>query len=387
MKKISYIILSFISLFCVYRVYAHPLDITVSTASISGNKIQITTYFHSYEIDYLLRENNKQLPNGVADYFEYSDVITDYISDNIIIKNNTQVCVLSHIELQQDEVYAILSDWLAVSYGFDCSEELENIFFSLNYFIEFPLQTNRITLYDVSWWLLGAQPILYKVLTAKKPYMSVDIYNTAHVQQRDSDNDWLSDEDEKIYATNPNNPDSDNDGYSDTEELEYGWNPLDSDLWPGQELRDEFDQELSSQQIDKLQNILWDVKEKNISDFSGQGSVVLKDTMKYMSDFFEWNQGNIFGVFLFVFTLWILHTLWPGHSKWLLISYTLEKQNGYLKWFLFAWVFTLTHIIDIILLLIVARSLWGVLQSNYTYMIQVSSAMLLFCFGIYLVLA
>ncbi|MEK7649161.1 MAG: Kazal-type serine protease inhibitor domain-containing protein [Patescibacteria group bacterium] len=44
-------------------------------------------------------------------------------------------------------------------------------------------------------------------------------------RKKDSDKDLLADEDEKDYATNPNNPDSDGDGYIDGLEIENGYNP------------------------------------------------------------------------------------------------------------------------------------------------------------------
>lgn len=42
----------------------------------------------------------------------------------------------------------------------------------------------------------------------------------------DSDQDGLSDEEEKSYGTNPNNPDSDGDSYSDGVEIKSGYDPL-----------------------------------------------------------------------------------------------------------------------------------------------------------------
>lgn len=48
----------------------------------------------------------------------------------------------------------------------------------------------------------------------------------------DSDSDGLSDEDEVLYNTNPNNKDSDEDGYTDMIEIQSSWNPLTKELSP-----------------------------------------------------------------------------------------------------------------------------------------------------------
>jgi hypothetical protein len=43
---------------------------------------------------------------------------------------------------------------------------------------------------------------------------------------QDTDQDGLSNEEEKLYGTNPNNPDTDGDGYSDGAEVKSGYDPL-----------------------------------------------------------------------------------------------------------------------------------------------------------------
>ena len=42
----------------------------------------------------------------------------------------------------------------------------------------------------------------------------------------DSDQDGLTDQEEKMIGTDPKNPDTDNDGYSDGKEVQSGYNPL-----------------------------------------------------------------------------------------------------------------------------------------------------------------
>lgn len=51
------------------------------------------------------------------------------------------------------------------------------------------------------------------------------IANKIDSSKNDSDNDGLTDEDEKIYGTDPKNPDTDSDGYSDGDEVKNGYNP------------------------------------------------------------------------------------------------------------------------------------------------------------------
>lgn len=55
-----------------------------------------------------------------------------------------------------------------------------------------------------------------------------DLYakNTMVDALLDSDNDGLSDQEEVLYGTDPQNPDSDGDGYNDGQEVSNGYNPL-----------------------------------------------------------------------------------------------------------------------------------------------------------------
>ena len=51
-------------------------------------------------------------------------------------------------------------------------------------------------------------------------------YDGAAAAALDSDNDGLTDAEEKIYGTDPHNPDTDGDGYLDGAEVKAGYNPL-----------------------------------------------------------------------------------------------------------------------------------------------------------------
>ena len=130
MKKI---ILVFVIFFMSFKfAFAHPLDISVSTANIKWNNINITTYFHSFEIEYLLKKNNI-IPDWVIDYFENENIIKDYIKQNLIFKNKSETCELWEIKIDRDEAYDILTKWLSANYSLKCSEKIDNFELYLNY--------------------------------------------------------------------------------------------------------------------------------------------------------------------------------------------------------------------------------------------------------------
>lgn len=363
---------------------AHPLDISVSTWNIKWETMNINTYFHSFEIEYLFKNNNI-IPNWVIDYYENKDIIINYIKQNAKLVNNWKNCEVWNITIDENEAYDVLTKWLSTNYSFTCSEKIDNFYLYLDYFLEFKLQTNRITIYDLNNWIKDLKPIIYKVLTPKINSLNLDL-NNLNVVRIDSDSDWLSDEEEKVYLTDPNKIDTDGDNYTDKEEIDFGWDPINSNLWPWQEYREKLDINLSQQRIDSLKKINEEVLSKNLSDYWYNNSFLNK-VMKYINDYFENNNWNLIVIFFIVYLLWILHAAWPGHSKWLLIAYTLEKENSYKKWILFSIIFTITHIIDIIILFIISKIIINIIEPNdYIYFVQLFSTIVLFILSVYLVL-
>jgi hypothetical protein len=53
MKKFFLAIIFFFFIFG--KIFAHPLDISNSVFNFKENKLEVTTYFHTYEIEYLLK--------------------------------------------------------------------------------------------------------------------------------------------------------------------------------------------------------------------------------------------------------------------------------------------------------------------------------------------
>lgn len=384
MNKIYSFLLIFVLYFSnIINSYAHPLDISISTATIKENQIKINSYFHSFEIEYLLKENNIEF-ESVNDYFANQDIIKKYIQKNITIAQGNNTCNINNIEIKQDEVYKILTDWLAINYWFLCPKKVQEFDFQVEFFTQFPLQTNRFTFYDMNDWLSNSKPFYFKVFTSKITQKTINIDDQNLTITKDSDNDWISDEEEKIYYTDPFLADSDNDYYTDKEEIEWWWNPINPELWPGQEYRSlqEY-QKIQSQQKQSnyTQQDYW---VETLSDY-GYSNWYLKKVMKYLDNFFTNNQWNIWGIFLLVFGLWVIHAAGPWHSKSLLIAYSLEKNNWFFKSFLFAIIFTITHILDILLLFLFTKILvWFVDISKFNYIIQVVSSVLLLILWIYL---
>lgn len=70
------------------------------------------------------------------------------------------------------------------------------------------------------------------MLNAKKDSHTLSLSIDSNYIVHDSDHDGLSDEDEILYNTHPNNPDTDGDGYSDFIEIQSSWNPLTRELSP-----------------------------------------------------------------------------------------------------------------------------------------------------------
>ncbi len=384
MKIFIYILLSIqIFLFSGAQSFAHPLDISISTASIKNNTIDITTYFHSFEIEYLLKQNNIEF-DSAADYYKNANIITDYVIKNISITQNFNTCNIEKINIKQDETYKILTDWLGVYYTLICPKNISTFDFKVTFFKQFPLQTNRFTFYDFNNWIKWVSPFYFKVFTSKVFTQNINVNNPELRISKDSDWDGLSDEEEKIYYTDINLYDTDGDFYTDKEEIEWWWNPLNPELGPGQEYRTKDELDLSF--LDKKNNYS-NQQENSIQTLSDYwyASDYLKNVMKYVDGFFSNHQWNIVWIFLLVFWLWFIHAIWPGHSKSLLIAYTLEKDNWYLKWFLFAVIFTITHILDILLLFLVTKILiWFIDITKFNYIVQLISSIFLFLLWIYL---
>gem|GEM_PF-3099986 len=120
MKKI---IIVFLFLFLTRVVFAHPLDISSSFLSFNKNFLNVTTYFHSYEIEYLLHSKNIAF-QSVYDYYDHTDVIKEYINQNISLNLPENACKMVRFEVLELEEYQILSTGIEINYSFECEKEI-----------------------------------------------------------------------------------------------------------------------------------------------------------------------------------------------------------------------------------------------------------------------
>ena len=345
MSKFFSLLFSIIIFFSwVINLSAHPLDISNTYLSISWvNKIDVTTYFHPYEISYLLKDNSVDNSEKVETYFENSDKIINYLEENISIKNNNSNCKLTDAtEVLKDPTYEILANWLRVNYHFICPSEISKLSINIDFFTEFDLQTNKVT---VSRML---DDLYFKVLTPRIKTLELDI-NNINYEIKDSDDDWLSDEEELIYKTSPTDIDTDWDEFTDKEEIDNWRNPLNPDFSPWQDKEPKREEGYLANMYSQSSTASW--KEKGLYENSQYlWSWFLKDTLKEIDDFLSWKSSNFFIVFFMVMTLWIIHAIWPWHSKSLLISYVLEDKKKIYDWIFYSLVFSIIHILDILFL-------------------------------------
>ncbi len=122
MKKI--LIFLFILVF-IKETQAHPLDISSSFFSIKENKVNATTYLHTYEVEYLLSKLWKP-PENIMSYYKYEDIIKKYLKENIFFSNNWKNCNLDYQEVIKQEEYEIVDKWLQVNYIFSCEEKINS---------------------------------------------------------------------------------------------------------------------------------------------------------------------------------------------------------------------------------------------------------------------
>ena len=221
--------------FSTASVAAHPLDVSASSMTVEGKSAVATTALHPSEVERILGKRGVPMRSiTYGDYYSKEDFVFDYLRETVKVSSGGKPCAIGNFSTREMAVDEIFSEGFPVSYSFSCDDEIKNLDVTVRIFDELPLQTNRLT-------LLGrdGSTLAYKVLTPVLPDFSYDLASGAPAKGVDSDNDGLSDEEERAYRTDPKNPDTDGDFYTDGEEVMWGWNPLSKALSPGQKYREE----------------------------------------------------------------------------------------------------------------------------------------------------
>ena len=95
---------------------------------------------------------------------------------------------------------------------------------------------------------------------------------------QDSDQDGLSNDEELLYGTNPNNPDTDGDGYSDGAEVKSGYDPLKPA--PGDKLVSAVDDSMNQRGVVTRADSVNASKKINLTDeVSAQVAATMKDSV------------------------------------------------------------------------------------------------------------
>lgn len=285
------------------------------------------------------------------------------------------------------EEYEVLSKWLEVSYKFDCDSKIESWDIQLSIFTNFLLQANKLTIYDLNNWIENLSPKKYTVLTSKISSTNFDL-NKAEIKKKDTDWDWVSDDDEKIYKTNPYEIDSDGDNYSDFEEITTSFDPINKNPWPRQVPRDKIPDDVKNSTQTNLKQEQEYQKAKNSGlAFDFYWIDYLEKALKNINDYVKWNWNwNFLYVFFIVMFLWFIHAFGPWHSKSIMISYILDKNKKFIDALFFALIFSITHIIDIIIVFVIAKFVLSYYDiSNYIVYIHRFSILILIFISLYLI--
>lgn len=367
-------------------VSGHPLDVSNTSLTLYDTTIVGVTYIHPVELDRILVTSGWMMPTAITleSYYALTGVLTRYLSETLQVVNQGKNCEMGSFEFQEwlmiDEVY---SGWFPISYTFTCSEKVVTPLIKITFLNEVPLQTNRLYIYQtLSGQLLRTD---YKVLNSKKDTHTLSLLVWDNQNIKDTDGDGLSDEDEILYTTNPNNKDTDGDGYSDLIEIQSSWNPLSKELSPWQKV---FSAEADTPNNESIPSIVtarqWISLSQDTSVWWGERfKTILRDIRLYIEWTTDW--GHLWMLLFSVWFLGFLHALGPGHSKWVLVSQIIDDAMSFPKSILYCGIFTLIHLLDIIVVVVITKIFFSVLDpSVYLSIIGRVSAILVVWIGIYI---
>ncbi len=332
------ILISFATIFTANhsKVYAHPLDLTdlylyyakeSDDTSIPQNKISGYLYINWYQAGALVQESTGKdaLSLEMEELAKYDDVYNSYVNENLKIFNNCKECESTFKSIAQDAYAYPLDLGKRIIVDFTCSENVQNLKIQNTLFLkEFEFSTNFVNLFRGE--------IFIEKVEMNRNYTEAEIsINT----------------DGSVDFKRPDNFISTN-GYV---------SPLDPAY--------------TDQNFDSAKSIM---KEPSNQSF-----------WQRIKNIGNVEDMNPLYLIVLLFILGFLHTMEAGHSKVVLTSAMIHKNMSIKGGIMYALVFTVTHIGDIVLL---GLSLWVInnfidVYSKFSMLERFASYALLFI-GVYL---
>lgn len=320
-------------------VHAHPIDNTDSyfylEKEIDGyplkeNEIKMYSYINWTQAGLLVKKDLDILVYDIEELLKYQNIYNQYIKNNIKISNNGDVCPVTIDESPVTEEQISLSLGTRVMGTFTCSSKIDNVKIENTLFLsDFEFESNYTEIYSGD--------ALLHALTLDKN-RKVYEFNA------------------KDLKLNPKGNETVDNSASLTADQVMGDVPVDSTTGT----QDTGPKESSF--ISSITDVLF-LRANSIKD---QSVPVLLGL---------------------VFLLGFLHTVEAGHSKSILASSMVHKKMDLKKGLMYAVVFTVTHLADIIivgLILLVADNYLNIL-SNFS-MLEKFAGYALFLMAIYLLL-
>jgi len=380
---------------------AHPLDISVTTIQATPQGLAGSAYIHPYEVSLLVESRNRSLED--LEVSEIRRMVIEYFDERFKVYARPGIVRKRDMVAEGEELYQIVSRGLFLSFTLPLENDQYPVTFSTDLFVEFfNTQTNKIVVLDsMGQPLPGSREVF---LTARRTNWSFDPrhpdFSSEYDDSTDTDGDGLTDRMENLYGLDPHEEDTDGDGYSDSIEFDFGWDPFSRDLSPGQ-----------SQEA--VERSLWGAGEAGYLEenpaadsvemnppavkpeqptraepglertdgeepateeggAAGESAAPGRDLVestdagrkatrggRYLEKVLgkitrTVRSGFTFGsglsLFLSVFVLGFLHASMPGHGKGVLISYLAQTGHRFRHAVRFVLAFTVTHLIDVVIL-------------------------------------
>ena len=100
---------SLLSLLITNVVWAHPIDISSTSLTISGPHINGSVVLHSYEAQRLLTQQGKEFV-GIESYFEYRKILEQYVKDTLVFKltDTQEICPIEDVSIIEKDTPSIV---------------------------------------------------------------------------------------------------------------------------------------------------------------------------------------------------------------------------------------------------------------------------------------